>query len=366
MTQKILHLPAYLKALAILSLLIVVLFILVVGKSILIPLALGAFFAILFTPLSLFLEKYRVPRTISSFISLTLMIGIAVGLLSFIVDNLIRFSSDFEDVSLRITSLSHKIDDLFGVHFGIEQKLASQLDPRYLLNFLNENSSGITTVAINTIGSLSSLVLIPVFMFFFLLYRDHLVDVLISFFAESSPKTIREKVIRMRKVVLNYIAGVGKVMIILAVLNVTAYWLLGVKHAVFFGVLGALLNIIPYVGPFIGAMLPMSYAFLTMDSFVTPLLILGAYQAIQLLEGNILTPKIVGGKVNLNAFITFLGLLLGASIWGVAGMILIIPTLAILREIFELSSTTKPFALLLGESLKTSSNQPTSHENQTT
>jgi predicted PurR-regulated permease PerM len=232
-----------------------------------------------------------------------------------------------------------------------------------LLSLLNKNSSSISAFAINAIGSLSSLILIPLFMFFFLLYRDHLVSVLISIFRDADPAEVKSQLIRLRKVVLNYISGVGKVMVILAVLNITAYSLIGVEHAIFFGVIGAILNIIPYVGPFIGALLPMSYALLTMDNLLSPLLVLGAYQAIQLLEGNFLTPKIVGSQVNLNAFITFLGLLLGASVWGVAGMILIIPILAILREIFDLSSSTKPFALLLGEEPKATAPKPTPDEN---
>jgi predicted PurR-regulated permease PerM len=311
---------------------ILVVFILIVGKSILIPLALGAFFAVLFTPFSLFLEKYKVPRVLSSIISLVLMIGLVAGLLSFIVSNLISFSADFANVSNRINSLILQVDQFTSSQLGFQQKLAEQLDPNALLSLLNKNSSSISAFAINAIGSLSSLVLIPLFMFFFLFYRDHLVSVLIS-------------------------------MVILAILNITAYSLIGVEHAIFFGVVGAILNIIPYVGPFIGALLPMSYALLTMDNLLSPLLILGAYQAIQLLEGNYLTPKIVGSQVNLNAFMTFLGLLLGASIWGVAGMILIIPILAILREIFDLSSSTKPFALLLGEEPKANPPKPTPDEN---
>ena len=93
-----------------------------------------------------------------------------------------------------------------------------------------------------------------------------------------------------------------------------------------------------------------------------PLPTCAAYQAIQLLEGNFLTPKIVGSHVNLNAFLTVLGLLLGASIWGVAGMILIIPILAILREIFDLSDSTKPYALLLGEEVKEKKPEPPQDE----
>ena len=79
-------------------------------------------------------------------------------------------------------------------------------------------------------------------------------------------------------------------------------------------------------------------------------------------EGNYLTPKIVGGNVNLNAFVTLLGLLIGGTIWGVAGMILAIPVLAILREVFDLDDATKPYALLLGEEKKKEKIQ--THENE--
>jgi predicted PurR-regulated permease PerM len=172
---------------------------------------------------------------------------------------------------------------------------------------------------------------------------------MVKIYHDQDPELVKSRISSLRKLIQNYISGVGKVMIILAVLNITAYSMIGVEHAVFFGLLGAILNIIPYIGPLVGVMLPVVYSFLTMESLISPLLILGSYQVIQLIEGNFLTPKIVGGNVNLNAFMTFLGLLIGGSIWGVAGMILVIPTLAILREIFELSESTQPFALLLGE-----------------
>jgi len=362
MKAKTLQLPPYLKALAVLSLLTVVIFILIVGKSILIPLALGGFFAVLFTPMSLFLERYRFPRVLSSLISLVVMVGLVIGLLSFIVGNLISFSNDFANVTSRITTLIQDIDGFTSSKLGFREKLADQLDPDALLGLLNKNSSSISSFAIAAIGSLSSLILIPLFMFFFLLYRDHLVQVLVSIYRDNDPMLVTQKIVGLRKVVLNYISGVGKVMVILAILNVTAYSIIGIEHAIFFGIIGAILNIIPYVGPFIGALLPMSYAFLTMESLISPLLVLGAYQAIQVLEGNFLTPKIVGSQVNLNAFITLLGLLLGASIWGVAGMILIIPILAILREIFDLFDSTKPYALLLGEEVKAKTPKPTQDE----
>lgn len=328
---------------------IVLVFFLIVGKSLLVPLFMGGFFAILFTPLGMLMEKYRVPRTLSSFISLLLMVALVVGLVSFIVGNVVSFTKDFTNVSERLVSVGQQVDTWTEENFGINEKLAEKAESQYLINYLDEHSNSISNFALNTIGSLSGLVLIPVFMFFFLLYRDHLTRMIVMIYRDKDPTLVKMRITNLRKVILNYIVGVGKVMVILAILNITAYSLLGVKHAIFFGIIGAILNIIPYVGPFFGVLLPITYSFLTMDSLFYPVAILVIYQIIQTVEGNFLTPKIVGGNVNLNAFITFLGLLVGGAIWGVAGMILVIPTMAILREIFELNEDTRPFAMLLGE-----------------
>lgn len=341
--------PAYMKALSVMVFIIVLIFFLVVGRSLLIPLFMGAFFAILFTPLSTFLEKYRFPRILSSVVSLLLMIAIVVGLVSFIIGNVVSFTKDFNNVSDRLISVACVIDSWTVENLGFSENLAEKAQSDSIAKMLNENSNSISAFALRTIGSLSGLILIPVFMFFFLLYRDHLTKMMVRIYQDKDPTLVKMRITNLRKVIQNYITGVGKVMVILAILNITAYSILGVKHAIFFGIIGAVLNIIPYVGPFFGVLLPVIYSFLTMDSFFTPVAILVVYQVIQMVEGNFLTPKIVGGNVNLNAFITFLGLLVGAAIWGIAGMILVIPAMAILREIFDLHQSTKPFALLLGE-----------------
>jgi predicted PurR-regulated permease PerM len=277
------------------------------------------------------------------------MIAMVVGLISFIINNIVNFTKDFDNVSERLVTVAEEIDAWTLENLGMNENLAGKIETEYILTLLNENSSSISSFALNSIGSLSGIVLIPVFMFFFLLYRDHLTKMMVMLYRDRDPALVNLRITNLRKVIQGYIVGVAKVMVILAILNIIAYSIIGVKHAIFFGVIGAILNIIPYVGPFFGVLLPIVYAFLTMDSLIYPFLIFICYQAIQLIEGNFLTPKIVGGNVNLNAFITFLGLLVGASIWGVAGMVLVIPTMAILREIFELSDTTRPFALLLGE-----------------
>lgn len=343
------QIPTYLRALSVMIFIIVLVFFLIIGKSLLIPLCMGGFFAILFTPISNWMESKKVPRTISCIISLLLMAALVVGLLSFIISNVADFSQDFDDVSGKVTEYATQIDQWSRTNFNYDTELRLKTNTDYVKNLLTENSSSISDFAMKTVGSMTGIVLIPVFMFFFLIYRYHLTNVIIKIYKDKDPELVKLRITKLRKVILNYIIGVIKVMGILAILNITAFSILGIKHAVFFGTLGAVLNIIPYVGPFFGAMLPMVYSFLTKDSLFYPLGVLAIYQVIQLIEGNFLTPKIVGGNVNLNAFITFLGLLVGATIWGVAGMILIIPMMAILREIFDLNEHTRPFALLMGE-----------------
>lgn len=364
MKQTSFVLPPYLKALTVMLFITVLIFFLIVGKSLLVPLFMGGFFAILFTPISNWLESHKIPKTLSVVISLLLMIALVAGIITFVVANIASFSSDFEDVSGRITEYASQIDQWTQEKASYDLGLAEKANTSYLKDVLEENSSSISGFALKTVGSMTGIVLIPVFMFFFLLYRNHLTDVMVRIYSDKDPELVKIRITSLRKVILNYIIGVVKVMGILAVLNITAFSILGIKHAVFFGTLGALLNIIPYVGPFFGAMLPIIYSFLTKDSLFYPLGVLLSYQIIQAIEGNILTPKIVGGNVNLNAFITFLGLIVGGTIWGVAGMILVIPTLAILREIFDLSEETRPYAILLGEEIEDDKNEKKETEEQ--
>lgn len=342
-------LPAYLKALFVLLLIIVIVFILTIGRSILVPLFLAGIISVLLTPFSNWLERKKISRILSTTVALVSSIIAILGLFTFVIFQVASFTKDLNNVGEKLNSYLIEIDDFLRQTLKIETGIGQGIDQNYLIDLLQSNSSNLAEFLLGTLGSLSSVVLLPVFIFFFLLYRDHLTAFIAALYNGHDNEKIKLEIRNLRKVIQNYIIGIFKVMAILAVLNTAALFGLGIKHAIFFGVFAALLNIIPYLGPFLGAILPTIFAFLTKDGLFYPIGVVIAFQIIQLIESNFLTPKIVGGNVNLNAFATFLGLLVGASIWGVIGMILIIPTLAVLKKIFELSESTMPFALLLGE-----------------
>lgn len=349
MEQKKLLLPKYLKILVILLLIIVIVFVMIVGRNLLIPLLLAGYISALLTPISDWLESKKLSRTNSSIIALLTGLISILGLLTFIGLQVASFTKDLDNVGDKLNNYLEDIDGFFTDNLQIETGLGSGIDNDSIIELLETNSGSVADIVFSTLGSLTSFLLLTVFIFFFLLYRSHLTQFVVMIFHNHDTVKIKSEIRELKKVVQKYIIGVFKVMAILAVVNTAILLGLGIKHAVFFGVFAGILNIIPFLGPFLGAILPTLFAFLTKDSLWYPLGVVISFQIVQIIESNFLTPKIVGSNVNLNAFITFLGLMVGSAIWGIAGMIVIIPTLALLRKIFTLNESTMAFALLFGE-----------------
>jgi predicted PurR-regulated permease PerM len=200
-----------------------------------------------------------------------------------------------------------------------------------------------------TTSTFADLSLMPIFIFFFLYYRNFFMDFLNRILASTPNENILDVGYKVQAVVKNHIMGLFLVIVILAALNTVGLLLLGVKYAFFFGALAAFLNIIPYLGILIGSVLPITMALLTKDSIWYAVGVAAVFAFVQFLEGNFITPNIVGSKVGVNPLAAIVALILGGMIWGVAGMILSIPFTAILKVIFDHVPGLEPIGFLLGE-----------------
>lgn len=320
----------------------------VYGRSLLIPLLLSTYISMLLVPVCNRLERWKFPpalATLSALLGALLLLG---GLFTFFFTQLSTFAQDLDNVQGRLDSLVTDLNTRLSGLIGVETNIGTIFQKQSLIEMVKANSRDITTSILNTMGNASSVVLLPVFIFLFLLYRDHLTAFVVRLYPEHEPGEIRSTLMDLRKIIQKYILGLLQVIAIMAVLGSVALSIIGIKHAIFFGVFAGLMNLIPYLGPLVAALLPITFALITKDSLIYPLAVFLSFQLIQILEGNFLTPKIVGSSVSLNPMVTFLGILIGASLWGVIGMILIIPTLAILKKLFELSPATQPYAFLMG------------------
>lgn len=325
---------------------------LIYAQNILIPIVIAAFFAMLMVPLVNWMERKGINRIISISFAIVICLLILGGVISIIVSQVSSFSNDFAQIQERFDVLQEQVNPYLQKlgNYGLVLELESI--EQKAIEWAGKNLNVFTNALSSTLSSLSLLVLIPVYLFMFLLYRDHFVVVTCKIFKEYEPGHVASVVSDLRRVIQDYLSGVIKVMCILIVLNFIAFTALGLKHALFFAMLGGFLNIIPYIGPWVGSVIPVVYALLTKDSLLYPLGIFLSIWIIQTVENNYLTPKIVGSNVNLNPIASFIALILGGFIWGVVGMIVFIPAFAILKKVLELSPDTEVYGYLLGEEPK--------------
>lgn len=342
--------PWYVTYTWILAGLILTVYTMIVAKPILLPLLFAGFFSILLTPLCERLEGYKIPRIIAAMIAILLATLFLFGLGFFFYSQASEFVQDIDFIQRRIEELIRGLEDFLVAWFGMERFDELETLESRIFDYMRENAAALTLQVAGAATTITAIFLIPIYMFLMLIFRDFLQEFFLQLFGRSDQELRRMKKIleKVKYVVQQYITGVLIVILILAVLNSLMLWLVGVNHAIFFGVFAAMLNVIPFIGPIFGSILPTMYALLTMDSLLYPVIIILSFYVIQLFESNLFTPVIVGSKVSMNALMTLLLLFVGAQIWGLAGMILFIPLGAILKVVFDEIDSLKPYGFLLG------------------
>jgi len=204
-----------------------------------------------------------------------------------------------------------------------------------------------------TILSLSSILLFLVFTFiytfFFLLYRKLIMRFLESVFAENNKVIVHEIIERVQLIIRKYIIGLLIEMAIVATAVSLVFMMLGVKYAILLGLITGLFNIIPYIGIFSALIVSSAVTFATAPSQATVIYVMITLVVTHLIDSNVLLPLVVGSKVRINALITVLGVIIGEMIWGIPGMFLSIPVIAVLKIIFDRVESLQPWGIILGD-----------------
>ncbi|MDB5006597.1 MAG: family transporter [Mucilaginibacter sp.] len=318
------------------------------GKQVLDPLIFGFLFAILLFPISSFLEKkLRFPRALSSLASILLLIAFVGGILYLVGAQISNLASDWpmlkSQVAQSLNDLSSWVQGAFHINTSKQMSYVHDTTKKIM-------ASGGSVLG-ETFGAISSLMLfyvfILIFTFFVLLYRALLIKFIVWVFNDEFENIVHDIVENIQSILRQYILGLLLEMFVVACLACTAFWIIGVKYAVLLGIIVALFNLIPYLGIFTALLLSTLITFAT-GSIADAVKVAGSVLAIHAVDSNFLLPTIVGSKVKLNALITFLGIVLGEMIWGLSGMFLSIPIMAILKIIFDRVDSLKPWGFLLG------------------
>jgi predicted PurR-regulated permease PerM len=171
---------------------------------------------------------------------------------------------------------------------------------------------------------------------------------IVAAFTEKYISIIYEITERIKYIVRKYITGLFIEMAIIALIGISVFFILGIKYVFLLGLLVGVLNLIPYIGIFTALLISLSITFATSDArhaLYVALTIVG----IHLFDSNFLMPKIVGSQVKINPLIVILGVVTGEMLWGIPGMFLSIPYIAIAKVIFDRIEGLQPWGILLGE-----------------
>jgi predicted PurR-regulated permease PerM len=331
--------------------LILTIYAMIMAKSILLPILFALFLSILLAPISGTLEKKGVPRFLAAFIAILTGVLFLALIGFFFYKQMTSFAADAEMFTERLEELLGSVEAYVASTFSIDAELNLDMLVSTTVQYVQENASSLTRGISEAASLLTAVFLVPVYMFLILILRDLLKNFLEQAFAAGDPERKRKvhRIIqKVKTLVQKYITGVISVIMILAVLYSTMLTVIGLEHGIFFGVFAATLNIIPFIGPLMGSVLPILYSLITMDSLIFPLIILAGFYVVQLLEGNLFTPLIVGSQVSMNAMATLVLLFVGGQIWGLAGMILFIPLGAIFKIVCDEVESLKPYGYLLG------------------
>ncbi|MEO8885235.1 MAG: AI-2E family transporter [Mucilaginibacter sp.] len=318
------------------------------GKEILDPLVFGFLFAILLLPIANFLEKkLRLPRSASSFLSIILLVAF-IGCIVYLVSNQIsNLSGDWPMLKKQIAESIENIKHWLQYAFNIDTDEQTE----YVTNTTRKIMSSGGAVISTTFGAVSSLALfylfIIVFTFFILFYRRLLYFFILSVFSKEHEVVVKDIILNIQNILRQYILGLLIEMVVVAGVACALFWIIGIKYAALLGLLVGLFNIIPYLGIFTALLLCVLITFAT-GSINNVVWVGISVISIHAIDANVLLPTIVGSKVRLNALITFLGIVLGEMIWGLSGMFLSIPVIAIAKIVMDRIEHLKPWGYLLG------------------
>lgn len=275
----------------------------------------------------------------------------------FISSSIVSFKSDFPAMVNNIQQAVSDFQVLLQQRFNLSTEKVQEMLSSSTSDVLPKTSALVNT-AITTVGD-AFLIGIIVFLqtFLLLLYRSLIMKFFISLFADELSPRIFSIADRTRYVIRSYIVGLFIEMVVVAIAYCGALFILGVKYALLLGVIGAFLNLIPYLGIFIACILTALITFSTN----TPSTVIWAVASIifiHLIDANILLPKIVGSKVKINALATIMGVIIGSAIWGIPGMFLAVPAMAIIKVVFEDIPGLHPFAIIMDDDGEIGNNRP--------
>jgi predicted PurR-regulated permease PerM len=325
---------------------------LIYGKDLLLPLLFSILLANLLLPVAKFLAKKKVNKVLSILLPLFFSLLVVAGLIYFLSSQVMHFMDDIPVLNDRVNELTHSFQVWIKEATGIT--ITSQ--NKYIGNAVEDLKSNAPGMVSGTFTSLTGILayafLLPIYTFLILFYRSNIKTFLINVFNSGSEVSVSEILTGATVISQQYVTGLLIETTLVFILNSIGFLILGIKYAIFLALLAALLNLIPYVGILVANVICVVITLVSSQEMSTAIWVGAILAFVQFLDNNFGMPLIVGSKVQINALVTIIGVLVGGALCGIPGMFLAIPGLAVIKVVCDKVPELQPWGVLLGGNLK--------------
>lgn len=317
------------------------------GAVLFVPMLFGLLIAFVMYPLCLWLELRGIRKYLAITICLTIILALFFALIYLLSWQLQLFKQEIPEIGQKLKVALLRAQGWLQQDLNVPIKMQKEWIHNLALNSGNKLASTVNNIFSATANTLFMLFLAPIYSVLFLYHRSVFARALILLLDTRNEIKLRSVLWEVVFTYSEFVKGMVLVYIIVGILNSIGLGLLGIEHAILFGMLTAIMTIIPYVGIILSALLPVCIAFITKDSIWHPIGVIGVFAFVQYLEANVIFPKVVGKQLDLSTWATLVAIIAGGIIWGVAGMILFIPMVAILKIIAQNVPEWEPLYILL-------------------
>jgi predicted PurR-regulated permease PerM len=344
--------PFYIKLAAILLCLIGLLAIVYLGSDIIFPLLLSLLFAIILRPVVTFLiKRLRFPHFIAVVFAIVLFVMLFLGIFYFISLQVSDMANDWGKIKNNFYYHIEHFQQIIRDNFHLSKREQNEI----ITNAAKDSLVSGKQIVGSTLNSFTDIVLnltlIPIYTFLFLLYQNLFVTFLIKLYKPEHHKKLREVLFEIKVAVQSYVVGLLFEMVAVSVLTTIGLYVIGVEYFILLGIITGILNLVPYIGILFAGFLSIvvSLSGSTDLSIIVGVIVVNVI--VQLIDNNILVPLFVNSKVQINALVSIVGIIIGNVLGGITGMFLAIPIIAIIKVIFDRIESLEPWGYLMGDDL---------------
>ena len=322
------------------------------ASGFLIPLITALILALLMLPLSRRMERSFLNRTASSLISTFIVLLVSLGFLALVSMQVKTVVDDWSKIKETMKPKIENLKAFLFEHTPLQEKDLEESEEGSGLPFMSSNTNAgqkAATFLNKALGFFGDYLLTFIYIFFLLNYRHRFKAFLLRLFPDSKRHKIKGVIESSANVTQKYLVGKLILIGLLAVLYAIGLGFSGVNNFILISILAAVFSLLPYIGNIIGFGLAMIFGYLVSGEMGVLIGIIITFTVAQFVESYVLEPYVVGDQVDLHPFFVILAVIIGGMVWGLAGMVLAIPILAIINVIFDHVTVLKPFGFLLSQ-----------------